>query len=140
MKTIKNDMIQAMKDKDKVKVVALRMLLATFEKERIALKVPELNEDQIITCINREIKAIDQEIEGLVKAGRSTLDQEYQKTVLQAYLPKQLTQEEVVALITEVVGRTSNMGMAMKELTPQLKGKADMKQVSQLVKEAFQNK
>ncbi|HHB2481383.1 TPA: GatB/YqeY domain-containing protein [Bacillus cereus] len=137
MKTIKNDMIQAMKNKDKVKVVALRMLLATFEKERIALKVPELNEDQIITCINREIKAIDQEIEGLVNAGRSTTDQEYQKTVLQAYLPKQLTQDEVVALVTEVVGRTANMGMAMKELTPQLKGKADMKQVSQLVKEAF---
>ncbi|MEK4605338.1 GatB/YqeY domain-containing protein [Bacillus sp. FSL L8-0099] len=137
MKTIKNDMIQAMKDKDKVKVVALRMLLATFEKERIALKVPELNEDQIITCINREIKAIDQEIEGLVTAGRSTTDQEYQKTVLQAYLPEQLTQEEVVTLVTIVVGRTANMGMAMKELTPQLKGKADMKQVSQLVKEAF---
>lgn len=56
---------------------------------------------------------------------------------MQAYLPKQLTQDEVVALVAEVVGRTANMGMAMKELTPQLKGKADMKQVSQLVKEAF---
>lgn len=50
---------------------------------------------------------------------------------------KQLPKEEVVALVKEVIGQTSNMDMSIKELTPQLKGKGDMKQVLQLAKEAF---
>ncbi len=49
-------MIQAMKDGDVVKKTVLRMLLATMEKERIALVVGELNADQIQTCIKRELK------------------------------------------------------------------------------------
>ncbi|MGG1146903.1 GatB/YqeY domain-containing protein [Bacillus wiedmannii] len=137
IKTIKEDMKQAMRDKNKVKLSTLRMLIASTEKERIASKVEELSSEAVITCINREIKAIGQEIDGLVLAGRDTSAQEEQKAILMEYLPKQLTKEEIAEKVREVTATAPNMGLAMKQLSAELKGKADMSLVSKLVKEAF---
>lgn len=137
IKAIKEDMKQAMRDKNKTKLSTLRMLIASTEKERIASKVEELNSEAVITCINREIKAIGQEIEGLVLAGRDTSSQEEQKAILMEYLPKQLTEEEIVEKVREATATAPNMGLAMKQLSAELKGKADMSLVSKLVKEAF---
>ncbi|MGG3045658.1 GatB/YqeY domain-containing protein [Bacillus anthracis] len=137
IKAIKEDMKQAMRDKNKTKLSTLRMLIASTEKERIASKVEELSSEAVITCINREIKAIGQEIDGLVLAGRDTSAQEEQKAILMEYLPKQLTEEEIVEKVREVTATAPNMGLAMKQLSAELKGKADMSLVSKLVKEAF---
>ncbi|EOO11296.1 GatB/YqeY domain-containing protein [Bacillus cereus] len=137
IKTIKDDMKQAMRDKNKVKLSTLRMLIASTEKERIASKVEELSSEAVITCINRELKAIGQEIEGLVLAGRDTSSQEEQKEILMEYLPKQLTEEEIAEKVREATATAPNMGLAMKQLSAELKGKADMSLVSKLVKEAF---
>lgn len=137
IKAIKEDMKQAMRDKNKTKLSTLRMLIASTEKERIASKVEELNSEAVITCINREIKAIGQEIDGLVLAGRDTSSQEEQKAILMEYLPKQLTEEEIGEKVREVTATAPNMGLAMKQLSAELKGKADMSLVSKLVKEAF---
>ncbi|PES54469.1 GatB/YqeY domain-containing protein [Bacillus thuringiensis] len=134
---IKKDMIQAMKDKDTVRKTILRMLLATMEKERIALVVCELNTDQIQTCIRREIKAVDAEIEGLEMAGRDTSDKHVERKVLEEYLPKQLTEDEIKVHVNEVVKDAANMGAAMKQLSGKLKGIADMGLVNKLVREAF---
>ncbi|PFT50891.1 MULTISPECIES: GatB/YqeY domain-containing protein [Bacillus cereus group] len=137
IKTIKEDMKQAMRDKNKIKLSTLRMLIASTEKERIASKVEELSSEAVITCINREIKAIGQEIDGLVLAGRDTSSQEEQKAILMEYLPKQLTEDEIAEKVREVTATAPNMGLAMKQLSAELKGKADMSLVSKLVKEAF---
>lgn len=137
IKTIKEDMKQAMRDKNKVKLSTLRMLIASTEKERIASKVEELSSEAVITCINREIKAIGQEIDGLVLAGRDTSSQEEQKAILMEYLPKQLTEDEIAEKVREATATAPNMGLAMKQLSAELKGKADMSLVSKLVKEAF---
>ncbi|MDM5370444.1 GatB/YqeY domain-containing protein [Bacillus bombysepticus] len=137
LKTIKDDMKQAMRDKNKTKLSTLRMLIASTEKERIASRVEELSSEAVITCINREIKAIGQEIDGLVLAGRDTSAQEEQKAILMEYLPKQLTEEEIIEKVREATATAPNMGLAMKQLSAELKGKADMSLVSKLVKEAF---
>ncbi|EML6324873.1 GatB/YqeY domain-containing protein [Bacillus cereus] len=137
IKTIKDDMKQAMRDKNKTKLSTLRMLIASTEKERIASKVEELSSEAVITCINREIKAIGQEIDGLVLAGRDTSSQEEQKAILMEYLPKQLTEDEIAEKVREVTATAPNLGLAMKQLSAELKGKADMSLVSKLVKEAF---
>lgn len=137
---IKNDMKQAMKDKDKAKLSTLRMLLATIETERIKLKV-ELSNDDVITCINRNLKQIDQEIESLEGADRDISSQEKQKEVLMSYLPKQLSEQEVkeavevVVLLQKING--GNFGSVMKALSADLKGKADMGLVSKIAKQEW---
>ena len=136
-KQIKEDRIQAMKDKNKLKVNTLRRLLSSIEKERIESLLDDLNEDQIITCISRELKVIDSEIEGLVTAGRDYEKPKEEEKILRAYLPAPLTTDEVLTRIGEVVAQTENMGQAMKILQPEFKGKADMKFVSATLKEAF---
>lgn len=137
---IKADMKQAMKDKNKVKLSTLRMLITTLDNERIKLKVEELSEDAILTCINRNLKQLDQEIESVKNAGRELGTQLEQKEVLMSYLPKQLTEEEVTLIVRqaviEVKSEGENFGGVMKRLSG-LKGQADMKLVSKIAKEKF---
>jgi uncharacterized protein len=137
---IKEDMKQAMKDKNKVKLSTLRMLLATLENERIKLKVEELNEEQIITCINRNLKQLGQEIDSLTGASRDIDNQLKQKEVLMSYLPEQLTEEEIRYIVIELSEMVKtyggNFGELMKKLSS-LKGEADMRLVSKIAKEVF---
>jgi uncharacterized protein len=139
---IQNDMKQAMRNKDKKKLSTLRMLLATVEKVKVTLKVKdvtELSDDVILNAINKNIKQLNQEIEALEKAGRDTFSQETEKELLNTYLPKQMSEEEIKEVVEQAVADVNaeagaNIGMVMKLLSP-LKGKADMKLVSKLVKE-----
>lgn len=144
VETIQNDMKQAMRDKEKEKLSTLRMLLATVEKKKVEKKlklVTELAESDVIDAVSKNVKALDQEIDSLVKAGRDTSKQEAEKALLNTYLPKQLTAEEIQAEVNAIVkvvkSAGGNMGVAMKEVTAKMKGKADMKLVSQLVKEGM---
>jgi uncharacterized protein len=141
---IKKDMVQAMKDKNETAKSTLRMLLATLENEKVQQKlkhVSELSSDQVITCINRNIKQIDQEMEHLKNADRDTSNQEQQQAILVSYLPKQLTEEELEQRVDEIVKATKmaggNFGLAMKEISAKLKGQADMKKATQLAKGMF---
>lgn len=139
IQTIKNDMKQAMLNKEKEKLSTLRMLVADLEKEKVALKlanVIDLTEDQTITVINRSVKKLDKEIESYIAVSRETDKQEVEKQVLLSYLPKQLSDEEIMDIIKEVMIINPSMGMIMAELSTRLKGKADMKKVSQLVQKA----
>jgi uncharacterized protein len=134
---IKNDMKESMKNKEKVKLSTLRMLLSTLENERIKLQVEELSNDDVITCINRNLKQLEQEIESLVNASRSIDSQLEQKQVLVSYLPEQLTEDEIRKEVTHAVNLVAKgeIKNPMQYLSQKLKGKADMKLVSQIVKE-----
>lgn len=141
---IQNDMKQAMRDKNKEKLSTLRMLLATIEKKKVEKKlklVTELAESDIIDAISKNVKQLDQEIESLVSAGRDVASQLAEKKVLSEYLPKQMTIDEIAkevsAIVKLVKSAGGNMGVAMKEASAKMKGKADMKLVSQLVKEGM---
>lgn len=137
---IKEDMKQAMRDKDKVKLSTLRMLITTLENERINKKVDELEQDDVYTCINRNLKQLDQEVEAIIKADRELGTQEEQRKILQSYLPLQLGEEEIRQYVQQVMDAeepvTVTFGQLMKALSD-LKGMADMKIVSKVAKEMF---
>lgn len=144
IKQIKGDLVTAMKNKEELKKSVLRMLIALLEKEKVEFKletINELSEAQIITVISRMSKALDKEIEEYKKVGRTTEIQEEEKVILGKYLPKQLSDEEVleyVVRIGEVIKKSGGtMGKAMQEISRQLKGKTDMKKVSELMKDQF---
>ena len=140
---LKQDMIQAMKDKDKVKVTTIRMLIASVEKERLELvRQGKLalnavaNDDIVLLCVKRNIKALKEQLTYLTTAGRDTTDQDKEMEVLMAYLPQQLTTEQIQEEVDKIVKESPSIGAAMKALA-HLKDNADMKEVSTLVKAAY---
>ena len=141
---LKKDMIEAMKAKDKERLTTIRMVKGDFDKEHIDKK-REINDDLLIEVVNRGIKQRKDSIREFEKGGRDDLVKKTQAEIeiLQQYLPAQLSEEEVVKIIDDafaVVLPTSSkdMGKLMKEVTPKLKGKADMKHVSDLIKARLQ--
>lgn len=141
---LKQDMIDAMKQKDKDRLTVIRMVKAALDKERIDKKV-EITDDLLIDVVNKQIKMRNDSITEFKKANRMDLVEKnmFELEVLKEYLPEQLTKEEVEKVIDEIfdiVKPTSqkDMGKVMKEVTPKLKGKADMKLVSELIKEKLQ--
>ena len=130
-----------MKAKDKDKLSVLRMLKGSLQLESIN-KGKELTDDVVIDVISREIKQRKESIAEFTKGGREDLANETAKEIeiLKAYLPEQLSEEEIEKIIDQVfaiVAPTSakDMGKVMKEVTPLVKGKADMSHVSALIKE-----
>ena len=141
---LKQDMIEAMKAKDKDRLTTIRMIKGDLDKEHIDKK-REINDDLLIEVVNRGIKQRKDSIAEFEKGGRNDLIAKTQAEIdiLQNYLAEQLSEEEVIAIIDEafqVVNPESarDMGKIMKEVTPKLKGKADMKVVSEIIKSKLQ--
>lgn len=139
------DMITAMKQKDKDRLTVLRMVKGAMQLEKINQR-EELTEEMLIDCVNKQIKLRKDSILEFEKAGRNDLVEKTQMEVeiLKDYLPEQLTKEEVDKIINDVFNKVNptsakDMGILMKELTPLLKGKADMKEVSTIIKEKLSN-
>ena len=141
---LKQDMIDAMKNKDKDKLTVIRMVKAAMDQEHIDRK-REINDELLIDVVNKQIKMRKDSIAEFDKAGRNDLSEKTQAEVdvLMVYLPEQLTSEEVNSIIDEIFAEVKpegqkDMGKVMKEATAKLKGKADMKEVSNIIKEKLQ--
>lgn len=137
-------MIEAMKAKDKDRLTTIRMIKGDLDKEHIDKK-REINDDLLIEVVNRGIKQRKDSISEFEKGGRSDLIEKTQAEIdiLQSYLPEQLSMEEVEAIIDEAFEVVKpegarDMGKVMKEVTPKLKGRADMKRVSEIIKSKLQ--
>lgn len=135
------DLIDAMKNKDKDKLTTLRMVKGAMQLERINNKKEE-NEDLLIETVSKQIKMRKESILEFEKANREDLISATKKEIdiLSEYLPKQLTEEEIDKIIDDIFDKVKptsakEMGIVMKEVTPLLKGKADMKEVSNKIKE-----
>lgn len=138
------DMIEAMKSKDKDRLVVIRMVKAALKQEQIDHK-KEINDDLLIDVINKQIKMRKDSIIEFEKGNRTDLVEKNQKeiNVLMAYLPEQLSTEEVEKIINEIFEEVKpesqkDMGKVMKEAQTKLKGKADMKEVSTIIREKLQ--
>ena len=141
---LKQDMIVAMKAKDKDRLTTLRMIKGDLDKEHIDKK-REINDELLIEVVNRGIKQRKDSIVEFEKGGRQDLIDKTQEelAILQSYLPAQLSDEEVLAIIDEAFQIVNpegsrDMGKIMKEIQPKLKGRADMKQVSEIIKTKLQ--
>jgi uncharacterized protein YqeY len=139
-----DDLKRAIKSSDKLKTSVLRMVKAAL-KNREVEKQRELSEEEIISVILTLSKQRRESIELFSKGGREDLaDKEKQEiSILQAYLPSQLTQEELDRLIIESIQESSavgvkDIGKVMRLLMPKVKGTADGKMVNQRVKELLE--
>ena len=138
---ILEDLVAAMKSQDKETLSVLRMVKGAVQLEEINLK-HELNDDEMITVLSRQIKTRKESIEEFKKGNRQDLIDKTQQEIdiLSKYMPKQLSQEEVEQVINDAFNKVnpqgpSDMGKIMGIVSPLLKGKADMSLVSKLIKE-----
>ena len=136
-----SDMVAAMKAQDKERLTVLRMVKGAMQLENINNK-KEINEELLIDCVGKQIKMRNDSISEFEKAGREDLANKTKEeiVILNDYLPVQLTLEEVNAIIDEAFAKVNptsakEMGLIMREVTPKLKGKADMKKVSEIIKD-----
>ncbi len=140
-----NDLVNAMKNKDKETLAVLRMLKGAIQLEEINNK-HELTDSEFISVLSKQIKMRKESILEFTKAGREDLLNQTQNEIeiLSKYMPEQLKEEEVLKIIDEVflaVKPESNkdMGKVMGLITPKLKGKADMSFVSKIIRERLSN-
>ncbi|MFB6430475.1 MULTISPECIES: GatB/YqeY domain-containing protein [Bacillus] len=136
---LNDDMKQAMKNKQKEKLTVIRMVKAALQNEGIKLQ-HTLTEEEEVTVLAREVKQYKDSLLEFKKAGREDLVNKLQSEIqiLSAYLPEQLTEEELVDVIKHViseVGATSkaDMGKVMTAVMPKVKGKTDGSLVNKLV-------
>lgn len=140
-KRFSDDLKQAMKSGDTVKRDTIRMLRSSMNNAEIA-KQAALDKGDILGVIAKEVKRHQESIDAFKLGKRQDLvDKEAaEMVILQGYLPKQMTRDEVVAAAREVIGAVGaqgpgDKGRVMKELMPKLKGKADGKEINEVVTE-----
>lgn len=138
------DMIEAMKNHEKERLAVIRGVKAGLKQEAIDHK-REINDDLLIEVVNRQVKMRKESIVEFEKGNRQDLIDQTQAEieVLMKYLPEQLSKEEVLKVIEEIFEEVKpesqkDMGKVMKEAQAKLKGKADMKEVSTIIKEKLQ--
>ena len=142
---INEDIKTAMKNKEQFKLGTIRGIksaiqLATIEKKH------ELSDEDVIDIISKQIKMRKDSIIEFQKANREDLVKQHEEeiNILNEYMPTQLTKEEVEAIIDNAfkeINPTSmkDMGNIMKTINPQIRGKYDMKEVSNIIKDKLSN-
>ena len=137
---ITDDMKLAMKAQDKPALKAIRMILGAIKQKEIDERI-DLNDNQVMAVIQKMVKQRKDSISQFSDAGRTDLVEveEAELLIINNYMPKQLSQDEIEAAVVKAISDTGadsmkDMGKLMGILKGQLDGKADMGQVSQLIK------
>lgn len=140
---ITDDMKQAMRAKQTDRLAAIRMLKNAIANKEKELK-RELTDEEIISLVVSDVKKRKDSIEQFAKGGREdlVLAESAGISFLEGYLPEQMSEEKVRQIVSAAVAATGatamkDMGAVMKEVMPQVKGKADGGLVNQIVKEAL---
>lgn len=139
------DIVNAMKEKEQLRLSVLRMVKGAIQLENINNK-KELNDELFIDIVSKQIKQRNESLEEFKKAERTDLVNKTSAEIeiLKEYLPEQLSNEEIEEILNSAFNKikptsSKDMGLIMKEVTPLLKGKADMKEISNLIKEKLSN-
>lgn len=128
---INEDIKQAMLKKEKEKLDALRGLKALFIENKTS-KAPIAEMDVLINCV----KKLKGSLENFPEGHNLRIKTEQEIEILSHYMPKQLSADEVKAIISDIIKNNpgANQGIIMKDLTPKIKGQFDGKAASELVK------
>jgi uncharacterized protein YqeY len=139
-----DDMTAALKARDEIRKSTLRMALTAVTKAEVAGKeARELSDTEIIDVLGSEAKKRRESVVAYREAGRAELadKEQAEADILAEYLPEQLTEDEIKALVTETIAATGaaelgprGIGKVMGALQPKVKGKADGGVVSAEVK------
>lgn len=138
---IENDLTQALKNRDDFTRDTLRYLKSSLKNAAIN-KMKELDESEIITVIQKEVKQRKDAIEQFKTANRPELAEKEQKEadLFEKYLPTQLSDDEIHVLVEEAIKATGatekkDMGKIMAYIMPKIQGKADGSRISTIVME-----
>ncbi|MFC2057263.1 GatB/YqeY domain-containing protein [Chloroflexota bacterium] len=141
---LKGDLEQAMRGGDKVRRSVIRLVLAAVKNAEIA-RQGDLEDSDTLGIIVKEARQHQESIEAFRQGNRQDLvaQEEAELVILQEYLPQQVTRDEVVAearrIIEEVGAQGSgDKGKVMPKLIAQLKGKADGREINEVVTELLQ--
>lgn len=138
---IMNDMKEALRSGDELRKSTLRMLRSAIGYKEVEVQHP-LSDDEVLDVIAKQVKQRQDSIAEYTKGGRQDLvDQEKaEMEILMAYLPQQLTRDEIESLARAAIQKLGvtdikQQGVVMKELMPQVKGRADGKLVNEVVRQ-----
>ncbi|AOA02124.1 GatB/YqeY domain-containing protein [Carnobacterium maltaromaticum] len=139
--TLNEDMKTAMRAKDKETLSVVRMLKASLQNEQIKLG-EELNADQELTILAREMKQRRDSVAEFKKANRQDLVDKTQAEIeiVEKYMPKQLSEDEIKTIVSAAIAKVGassmkDFGQVMGAVMPETKGKADGNEVNRIVKE-----
>lgn len=137
---IKADVKSAMKARDKERLATLRLIQAEFKRIEVDERI-ELDDARALIVLDKMVKQRRDSAQQYLDAGRNELAEKENAeiTVLQDYLPSQLSEDEINTLIDEAIAASGASGMqamgaVMGQLKPKVQGRADMGAVSALVK------
>jgi uncharacterized protein YqeY len=141
-KQLLTDLKAAMKAKDKVRKSTITLIRAAILQEEKDKQIDNLEDSDIEAIISKQYKQRKDSLKEFEKAGRDDLIEQTkaEMAIIEDYLPKQLSQEEIGAIVEDTIqeiGAESmkDMGKVMKAIMPKVKGKADGKVVNQIVRE-----
>ena len=140
---ILKDMKEALKNNDKLRLSTLRMFRAAIKNKEISKK-EKLTQGEIVSIISSYLKKVEESLEMFTKGQREDMADRAKREIeiIKEYLPEQLSEKEITKIIKETILQhefkgPKDMGRAMKEIIPQLKGKADGKLINQIVRESL---
>jgi uncharacterized protein YqeY len=138
---IMNEIKEAMKSKDALKVSTLRFLQSAIKNREIELRPQPMSNDEVMAVLKKLVKQRKESIEQYKAGGRQDLvDQESAELkILETYLPAQMSKDQVEQLVADVITSTGaksikDMGSVMKEVLARSQGSADNKLVSEIVR------
>jgi hypothetical protein len=139
---IENDFKEALKNKDKEKLSVLRMLKASIKNFAISKKVSDLDENDYLKVINKQVKQVRESIEAYRKGNREDLVEKEERAlkILSNYLPEMLSEEEIYDFVTKKIEDLrkegiSEFGRVMKEIMKEIGRRADGRLVNKIVSE-----
>lgn len=137
---LNDDVKTAMRNRDKERLGTLRMILAAIKQKEVDERI-ELDDTRILGVMDKMTKQHRESIAQFEQAGRRDLVEKENKelAIVQSYLPAQLSDEEIQALLKQAIQETGaasmqDMGKVMAVLKPKLQGRADIGKISGLVK------
>jgi uncharacterized protein YqeY len=140
--TLQDEMKSAMKARDQVRLDALRLMVSSIKYAQV--DSPNISDEQIVAVLQKEAKKRREAIEAYKSAGRNEAlaKEQYELKLIEDYLPKSLSEEEVRAKVKEALetAKPDNFGMAMKAAMTAVGGQSDGGTVAKIVKEFFATK
>ena len=137
---ILDDVKTAMRSHDRERLAVLRLITAAIKQREVDERI-ELDDDDVLRVLDKMNKQRRESLEQFTSAGRDDLaaQEKFELELIQTYLPEQLGEDEIAALIDAAVEATGaesirDMGAVMGNLRSQVQGRADMKQVSAAVR------
>jgi uncharacterized protein YqeY len=135
------EMKQAMKSNDKLRLSTIRMIRSSLKNKEIELR-KKLEDEDIVKVIQVMVRKGEESVEQFQAGGRMDLVEKETKEIeiLKSFLPQPLSQEEILKIVDETIQETQasslkDIGKVMKSVMPKIGGKADGKLINQLVKE-----